>query len=235
MTDTRVLRLDSAELTYRLIRSARRTIGLRIDGSGLTVRAPQRARVGDIEQVLRDKQRWIVDKLSRWSEPRTEVSWASGHTLWWMGEALQLWVEQGVRRPLVARDGSWLRVWLRAEDELAAVPVHLQRWYRSQALPHFLQRVDHFAAQLGRTPPPVSLSNARTRWGSCSPRGDIRLNWRLIQTPPAQIDYVIAHELAHLLEMNHSARFWGVVATLYPDFEAARRALRDSGDRYFSF
>jgi hypothetical protein len=72
----------------------------------------------------------------------------------------------------------------------------------------------------------VRLSSARTRWGSCSSRSGIRLHWRLIHLPPALIDYVVAHEVAHLLEMNHSPRFWAVVERLYPDWRAARADLR---------
>ncbi|HNB07544.1 MAG TPA: DUF45 domain-containing protein, partial [Thauera aminoaromatica] len=76
--------------------------------------------------------------------------------------------------------------------------------------------------------PPVSLSSAATRWGSCSTRSGIRLHWRLIHLEPALIDYVVAHEVAHLAEMNHSPRFWAVVERLYPDWRAARAALRSA-------
>jgi len=79
---------------------------------------------------------------------------------------------------------------------------------------------------MGRAMPPLALSSAQSRWGSCSHRGGIRLNWRLIHLPHAQIDYVVAHELAHLVEMNHSPRFWSQVGRLFPDYEAARDVLK---------
>jgi hypothetical protein len=84
----------------------------------------------------------------------------------------------------------------------------------------------HYAPQLGVDLPPLSLSAARTRWGSCSLRSGIRLNWRLIHFPPPLIDYVVVHELAHLREMNHGARFWSIVAELYPDYRNARAELK---------
>ena len=76
--------------------------------------------------------------------------------------------------------------------------------------------------------PAVGLSNARTRWGSCSSLSGIRLHWRLIHLPLPLIDYVVAHEVAHLVEMNHSPRFWSVVESLYPGHVAARKALRQA-------
>jgi predicted metal-dependent hydrolase len=75
--------------------------------------------------------------------------------------------------------------------------------------------------------PPVRLSNARSEWGSCNHKGEIRLNWRLIQLPPALADYVVAHEVAHLVELNHSRRFWALVESLMPGHDAHRRALED--------
>jgi len=83
-----------------------------------------------------------------------------------------------------------------------------------------------FAAKLGVTTPPFKLSNARSRWGSCTSQGDIRLNWRLIQAPPSIINYVICHELAHLKEMNHSAQYWAIVEGIYPHYKAAEKELK---------
>lgn len=74
--------------------------------------------------------------------------------------------------------------------------------------------------------PRLALTQARTRWGSCNSRGDIRLNWRLIHLPLTLIDYVVAHELAHIKEMNHGPRFWALVETMYPDWKTAKSTLR---------
>jgi len=94
----------------------------------------------------------------------------------------------------------------------------------------FLQRMTaraaHYAALLGLPSPPVRLSNARTQWGACSARGRIRLSWRLAHLEPALADYVVAHEVAHLKELNHSRRFWNLLETLYPDCRSARARIR---------
>jgi len=100
--------------------------------------------------------------------------------------------------------------WLRAETERFAVP-----------------RVIEYAARITTRQPSAKLSRARSEWGSCNQKGVIRLNWRLVQLPPDLALYVVAHEVAHLVELNHSARFWKVVETLYPGHERARKALDD--------
>ncbi len=116
-----------------------------------------------------------------------------------------------------------LTLCLRAPTE---APRLLEKALRERARALFVERLDHFAPRLGVTPPPLSLSSARTRWGSCSLRTGIRLNWRLIHFAPPVIDYVVVHELAHLREMNHSARFWSIVAEQYPDYRSARAELK---------
>jgi predicted metal-dependent hydrolase len=105
------------------------------------------------------------------------------------------------------------------------------RALRARAIDWFRGRVEEYCHRLGLSMPEVRLSAARTRWGSCSSRSGIRLHWRLIHLEPALIDYVVAHEVAHLLEMNHSPRFWSVVERLFPGWQDARRRLRVQGGR----
>jgi predicted metal-dependent hydrolase len=107
----------------------------------------------------------------------------------------------------------------------------VEHWLKTQALHVFQARCAHFAPQLQVRPQRLSLSAARTRWGSASANGNIRLNWRLIHLPLATLDYVVVHELAHLREMNHSARFWSLVRAVLPDYETTRRGLQHNAPR----
>jgi predicted metal-dependent hydrolase len=116
-------------------------------------------------------------------------------------------------------------------DQSVSRAVH--QWLHEQALLCFEERVAHYRQLLGvNLAPKVLLSSARTRWGSCHSSGRIHLNWRLIQMPARLIDYVVAHEVAHLLEMNHSQRFWRAVGRLVPDYAERRKQLRLEGHRY---
>jgi predicted metal-dependent hydrolase len=116
-----------------------------------------------------------------------------------------------------------LTLCLRSPDDAGRV---LEKALRERARELFLARLAHYAALLGVAMPRLTLSAARTRWGSCSLKTGVRLNWRLIHFPLPVIDYVVAHELAHLREMNHSHRFWSIVEHLYPDYRAARDELK---------
>ena len=112
-----------------------------------------------------------------------------------------------------------------AEQPAAKSPAEI-RVLKRQARSLFAERLAHFERQHACVPVRWSLTSARTRWGSCSPGGHVRLNWRLIHCPIPVIDYVIAHELAHLEELNHGPRFWARVEVLYPDWRRERKALR---------
>jgi predicted metal-dependent hydrolase len=106
---------------------------------------------------------------------------------------------------------------------------NLLGWLKATALEALHPRVAHFAALLGRPAPRVALSNARTQWGVCTEEGTIRLSWRLVHIEPALADYVVAHETAHLVELNHSPRFYRLLSSLYPGWPAARERLELAG------
>lgn len=102
-------------------------------------------------------------------------------------------------------------------------------WYTQQAITYFKQRISVYAQKLNVCIPSFRLSRAKTCWGSCNTRSVIHLNWRLIQMPVHLVDYVVVHELSHLIEMNHSARFWKLVESVYPDYLMARKKLKEYG------
>ena len=229
--ETRQARIGHDLVAYRLRRSARRTIGFTIDAQGLSITAPHRVALPDIDRAIADKQHWIARKLVEWRE-RVErhrqraVRWADGGTLLVLNETLTLSVRAPAGRARIERDAHRLQVWLAGEPTEEALRRAVQRWLQARAREVFGQRLAAFAQAHGVAPARWSLSSARTRWGSCSAAGAIRLNWRLVHFPLAIVDYVIAHELAHLAEMNHGPRFWQRVTELYPDWQAARGWLR---------
>lgn len=218
---------DGQTIPYILKVSARRrTIGLKIDGNGLTVHIPRRIAQHTVESLLRDKSGWITSKLAKWTDRPAAIEWQDGAPLRYLGQEIRLALRQDTRNRAVEFDGTRLYVALPNPENAAAVQRKVVQWLAKQCRPDFTRRIELLAAKLGVPTPPLYLSSARTRWGSCNSRGEIRLNWRLIQAPPHIIHYVVAHELAHLKEMNHSAKFWGWVKKLCPEYEAARRALK---------
>jgi predicted metal-dependent hydrolase len=223
--ETRSIRFGGKEVAYLLKRSSRRkSVGLTVNESGLTVNVPWRASERWIRTVLHAKQRWVLEKLAAWTQNPLERRWQSGETLTILGENTLLVVRQDPR-PVIACDAGCLLVALPVAPRREAIEEIVIRWLKQLAYEHFLCRVRHFAPRLGVPSPRLLLSNAKTRWGSCNKRGEVRINWRLIQAPPHLIDYVVVHELAHLLQMNHSPAFWKVVARICPNYAQARQDL----------
>lgn len=221
-----LIRLCGRWIEYRFARRRRRTIAISVDASGVSVAAPLRAPWREIETFLRQKERWIVAKMDEWARlPRPAlVRGASGESLPLFGSPVTLEVSTG--RRAVRRYAGRLMVSAPAPQRVTRV---LVGWLKDQALDALEPRTAHYAAHLDMPPPPVALSNARTQWGVCTEGGAIRLSWRLVHLEPALADYVVAHEVAHLVELNHSKRFWSLLAKLYPDWREARQRLELAG------
>jgi predicted metal-dependent hydrolase len=230
----RQLVLGGVLVAYALQRVRRRSIGFVVDAEGLTVRAPAGVALAEIEHALHGKAGWIVRKLHevRVLQQRREagrIAWVHGAQLPYLGAPLllRLGVSQGARVRLVeCGDERALQLALPHEAAAQQARAQVQAWFQRQARSHFTARLEHFAPQLEVRWQRLSLSSARTRWGSASADGSIRLNWRLMHYTPALIDYVVVHELAHLREMNHSPRFWRIVEGVLPDYAMRRQQLR---------
>jgi predicted metal-dependent hydrolase len=229
--EQRTIRLGEQEVSYTLKRSGRRrSIGLRIDEDGLTVAMPMRASEKWLHSVLIEREVWIVEKLSEWEAKKPEpMRWLDGEIVRFMGEPLTLRVFASLFEAPPLLQGRQLYVHVSDSANYAAIEQSVTGWQRQEAARLFLERVAHYAPLLGVTPAEVKLSSARTQWGSCTARGTVHLNWQLIKLPLRLIDYVVVHELSHLIELNHSAAFWEVVKSACPDFRGRRNELRRIG------
>lgn len=214
----RQVQLAGEILSYKLVRARRRTIALFVDGNGIEARAPRHAAIAEIETFMREKERWIRRRLA--APRRRSIVWEAGTTLPWLGQSVTLALRPGGNS--IRLSCGLLEVGL---ADGASLRERVLAWIRVQALALFRERVAALSHALDLTVSGIGLSNAKTQWGSCSASGRIRLNWRLMLLPTHLVDYVVAHELAHRRELNHSVRFWDVVATLYPRYREARREL----------
>lgn len=236
----RRIRLDQQELEYVLLRSKRRSIGFVIDDDGLRVTAPRWVALAEIDLAIRDKQRWIFAKLAERRERsarrlQPQMQWCDGGTLPFLGAELTLRLRtaqhaapHAATHNALAYDADTreLTVSLPPEASPQQLKDRVQGWLQLQARQVFAERLPLYAAKLQVSYSAFALSSATTQWGSCTADGRIRLNWRLVHFALPLIDYVIAHELSHLREMNHSPRFWATVQSIFPEFEAARKTLR---------
>jgi predicted metal-dependent hydrolase len=228
---SRSLPLENGLLEYRLKRSARRTIGFVIDGSGLTVTAPRWVRLAEIETAIADKQRWIFAKLGEWrtrAEARAlpRIEWQDGAEIPYLGRPVRIVLASAHGTLHYDADRAELALALPAHASAQQIKDRVQGWLQGEAKRLFGERLTVYAERLGVHYTAYALSAATTRWGSCSSEGKIRLNWRLIHFPLGIVDYVVAHELAHLREMNHSPAFWRTVESIFPEFREARHTLK---------
>jgi predicted metal-dependent hydrolase len=236
LSEPRSIRLGERNIDFLLKRSPRRRRAvLTVDEQGLTVSVPWRTSDRYIARFLLDSAAWVLGKLADWESRRPEARrWRHGELIDFLGRQLRLEVVAD-RIPLAQlRDGDILAISLPDPDSEQEVRTALIKWYRRHAQTHFRGRVEHYSGRLGIEAPRVFISNAQTRWGSCNANREVRLNWRLIQAPSSIVDYVVAHELAHLKEMNHSARFWRVVERMCPDYLAARTELDAIGQHFMT-
>ncbi len=235
----RELLLEGQRVAYAFRRARRRSIGFVIGEEGLTVSAPRWVGINEIEAALREKARWILRKLHE-REDRTRrlsqarIIWRDGAALPFLGETVIVVVDPRTTGAVLDTAADVLpgvpRLTLHVGLPQSAQPEQLreavQAWLQRQARRIFEERCGLFAQRLGVRVRRLSISSASTRWGSASADGSIRLNWRLVHFGLPVIDYVVAHELAHLREMNHSDAFWDVVRSVMPDYEQARGRLR---------
>ena len=222
---TRHALLAGRAVEFRFERRRRRTIGIKVTEHGLSVAAPLRAPWREVEGFLHEKADWILEKLDQRAAAGTPhtIFGESGETLPLHGQEVALVVSQSERA--VNLVGGELHLGIPEPHRRGAVRALLLRWLKSRALDALAPRVAHYAARVSLPPPPLKLSNARAQWGVCMSSGRIRLSWRLVHLAPELADYVVAHEVAHLVELNHSERFWALVEWLYPHWREARERI----------
>lgn len=231
--DRRQVLVGGFILEYALRRSARNSIGFMVDDDGLRVTAPGRCTLADIENAIRAKQNWILSKLDDRRQRRAArlakppVEWKDGAKLPYLGGDITLRLHVAPRnRTAFDPATNELSLGLVQGATELLVKERVRNWYKQQAEGLFAQRLDLFAPRVGVQYASLSISSADARWGSCTVGRAIRLNWKLMFFSLPLIDYVVAHELAHIHEMNHSQRFWAHVGRVYPHYEEAKQLLR---------
>lgn len=233
-TRKRQILIQNQVLEYELRRSKRRSIGFLIADQGLRITAPRWVTLADIDKAIHEKQHWIISKLREKREladKRRQVTmrWEDGARVPYLGKQLTLRITHQARVSINHdAEQDILHISLPPDFQEQQLKDRVKSWLQQEAKRVFNQRMPVFAQRLGVSYHSMSLSSAGTRWGSCTSQGKIRLNWRLIYFSHDVIDYVVAHELSHLREMNHSAKFWATVESIYPEYELAKRRLRQT-------
>jgi len=219
-------------IPYRIRRSSRALRArILVDGRGVEVVVPRRFPLSEVEPFLEEKRAWIERTLRRMQETHAELPparLADGGELPYLGRRLGLAVrvEPGRRREHAALRGDTLVVALPAHGKLREA---VERWYRRRARAEVGPLLDAACARAGATYTGLQIRSQRTRWASCSSAGVVSFNWRLLLAPREILEYVVEHEVAHLEVLDHSARYWELLALRCPEWRAREDWLRRHG------
>ncbi|MGE0599985.1 MAG: M48 family metallopeptidase [Dehalococcoidia bacterium] len=235
------LQCRDQSITCTIVRSKRRrkTISISVSAeTGVRIAAPVTTSESFIRELVTKRSTWILKRLAAEAtaspSPRQFVS---GERLPYLGVDYPLLVSPGghTRRVSVAFNGDTfglvLPETLEGSARENAFRKALTAWYRERAQSAVARSVSYWSARMNLASRAVLVRDQRRRWGSCSPDGTLRINWRLVLAPPDILDYVVVHELAHLAQRNHSPAFWAVVAEFLPDHKVRRKWLREHGPR----
>lgn len=210
-----------------IVRSRRRTVALVITrDAALVVRAPFRTPVSQIDSFIARKSSWIRRKIAEAAARRAQSlrAFTEGERFLYLGVEYPLALVDGPG-PSVTLDGA-LRVRRSVAPEVRRA---LVAWYRQEAVTVIRERVELYAAISGLAYGRFTVTDARSRWGSCSAADGVSFSWRLVMAPIDVIDYVVVHELTHIRHKDHSKRFWTAVAAVYPEYEESRAWLKENG------
>jgi hypothetical protein len=212
----------------RLIRTSRKTVGLIVESDAtLTVRAPRAMSRPEIERLVQRKHKWIT-RMQKIARERAQVvqgkRFTDGELHLFLGKRYPLVLEEG--RPYLRFDGA--RFILAPSQAGRARDLFVQ-WYRKQSRDYFTRLASEHASRMGLRFKQVRVSGAKQRWASCGSTGNLNFSWRLVLAPEPIVDYVVVHELCHLVQPNHSAAFWNLVRSEIPDFRERRKWLKEKG------
>ncbi len=214
----------------RIIRSDRKTFSIEVSQEGIvTVRAPKRSTDRDIDAVVSKNLEWISrkkDDIARKSVHIKKKEYIDGEKFFFLGNLYELQIRDDIDYSFRFNGSAFV---VNAGSLIHARKL-FEQFYRLSARDIIPKRTKQFSAIIGVDVNRISITSADKRWGSCSSRRNLNFSWKLIMAPSKVIDYVIVHEISHLFELNHSPKFWAVVAQLFPEYKTYRHWLKENSN-----
>lgn len=235
MADTKIsLQQTDFALPIEIVRTNRKkTASIQICDETIKVTVPKRLSDKSVDDLIIEKSSWITKKIAARQQTPPPKEWVNGETFTYLGRNYRLKLTANVETTKLKN--GYLHVpdqpHLNHLDRQAAAKASLTSWYTQQATKKLKQKTVRYAHLMDVQPNSIRVKNYKSRWGSCSPTGDISYNWKIIMAPHRVVDYVVVHELAHLLEHNHSSDYWKHVENVFSDHRERRQWLKQNSSR----
>ena len=224
----RLTLINNESLDYQLIKKSKKTLSLKISENGLVVSAPLFMSEKKINQLVISKIKWIKKKLELIEPKKNKLFIKNRASFDLLGKEIKITLLDGNNK-IEWVDENNLKIFFKDQDDQKKLKTFFIKWLKEIALDYFSQRAYEISKLYAIPSNSILLSNAKSRWGTCNSKTEVRINWRLIQADPYVIDYVICHEFAHLTHMNHSRNFWNLVEKLCPNYKLAENYLKNKG------
>ncbi len=224
---------DGNGFIAEIIRTRRRkTADIRVEEGAVSVIVPVTTSIEKIDQLLLKKRQWIKEKmvLQRDMRPASSKQFVSGEAFPYLGRNYRLKVAHGPFSPAKLLQGRLVVQTLEGSQQPHMIRNALVRWYKRQAEQKIREKVRRYAPIVGVKPAGVNIKTFKARWGSCTAKGELEFNWLIMLAPNLMVDYVVIHELCHLIHHDHSPEFWREVMRVMPDYQQCREWLRENSE-----
>ncbi|MGO1461989.1 MAG: M48 family metallopeptidase [Marinobacter sp.] len=221
---------DGNGFIAEVIRTNRRkSADIRVEEGAVSIVVPTNTSGEKIDQLLVAKRQWIKEKiaLQRELNPASTKQYVSGEAFPYLGRNYRLKVETGSFAPVKLLNGRLVATLPKGDERPYMIRNALVRWYKRQAEQKLQEKVKRFAPIVGVEPAGVGIRTFKSRWGSCTARGKLEFNWQIMTAPNRMVDYVVIHELCHLIRHDHSPEFWREMARVMPEYQQCREWLRE--------
>ncbi len=231
------IQIDNRELKYILTKSSRKTVGITIEQNGtVKVTSPFHVSENYINELLQRKSHWIIKKLNnieiRAVKANKAKRFEEGEHFRLLGKEyrLKLYRSGTLKKPTIRLIDDNIIIAAPENAEVDKLKDSLKLWYIKQFKLVIADRIKYYSSIIDVCPKKITVREQKTRWGSCSSKGNINLNWKLIMASIEVLDYVVVHELCHMREMNHTKEFWKLVEGVLPQYKTCRVWLKENGD-----
>ena len=225
---------DASGFIAEIIRTNRRkSADIRVEEGAVSIVVPSDTPLEKIDQLLVNKRRWIKEKIAlhQQAAPASNREFVSGEAFPYLGRNYRLKIETGAFSPVKLLHGRLLVTLPQSTQRPLMVRNALVRWYKRQAEQKIKEKVTRYAPVVGVSPMGVGIRTFKSRWGSCTAKGKLEFNWQIMMAPNRMVDYVVMHELCHLIRHDHSPEFWAELGRVMPDYQQCREWLRESAER----